>query len=86
MMIRILVKTTWLLPILVIGLAVLVVKLPTSTSHQVLADGPPATGELQAQVEDAQPLAYPALAELVAEEPDPPGATAQLDDSTHGTY
>ena len=83
---RILVKTTWLLPILVIGLAVLVIKLPTSTSHQVLADGPPVTGELQAQVEAAQPLAYPALAELVAEEPAPPDTTAQLDEGTHGTY
>ena len=46
---RILLKTTWLLSILVIGLAILVVKLPTSTSHQVLADGPPATDGPQAR-------------------------------------
>ena len=78
---RVLVKTTWLSPILVIGLAILVVKLPNSTSHQVLADGPPTTDGPQARVEGAQPLA-----ELVAEEPDTPDAAAQLDEGTHGTY
>ena len=83
---RILLKTSWLLSILVIGLAVLVVKAPASTWHQALAEGPPITGELQTQIEDAQPLAYPALAELVAEEPNPPGATVQLDASNQGTY
>ena len=79
-------KTKGLLQILVIGLAVLAIKLPTSTSGQALADGPPTRDEAQAQVEDAQPLAHPALAELAVEEPDLPDATAQLDEGTHGTY
>ena len=79
-------KIKGLLQILIIGLVVLTVKLPTSTSGQALADGPPATDEAQTQVEDAQPLAHPALAELVAEEPQPPDATAQTDEGTHGTY
>jgi hypothetical protein len=85
-MMRVLVKTKWVLPVLLIGLALLAVKLPTSTLGQALADGPPTRDEAQAQIEDAQPLAYPGLAELVAEEPDLPDATAQLDEGTHGTY
>jgi hypothetical protein len=83
---RILVKTTWLFPILIVGLAALAVMLPISISHRVLADGPPTTDEVHARVEDAQPLAYPALAEPVAEESDPADATAQFDTSTQGTY
>ena len=83
---RILVKTTWLLPILVIRLAILVVRFQTSTSHQVLADGPPTADEPQGQVEGAQPPAFPGPAEPVAEEPNLPGAADQLDEGTHGTY
>jgi hypothetical protein len=79
-------KTKGLLQILVIGLAVLAIKLPASTSGQALADGPPTTDEAGAQVEGIQPLAYPALVELAVEEPDAPDATAQLDEGTHGTY
>ena len=88
---RILVKTTWLLPILVIGLAVVAIKSPTWTSDQVLADGPPTTDEVQVAEADTGSLVVPPLAELLAEETvadsgETPGATAQLDDSTHGTY
>jgi len=83
---RILVRTRWLLPILVIGLAVLVVKLPISASHQVLADGPLATDGPQAQIEGDQLLASPLLAESVAEGPDSPDATVQFDEGTQGTY
>ena len=85
-MMRVLVKTKWLLPVLLIGLAALAVKLPTPTSGRVLADGPPTTDEAGAQVEGAQPLAYPALAELTTEEPQPSNATAQTGKDTHGTY
>jgi hypothetical protein len=83
---RVLIKNKWLLPVLLVGLAVLTVKLPTSTSGQALADGPPTTDEAQGQVEGAQPPAYPALAELAVKEPDPPDSAAQTDDRTHGTY
>jgi hypothetical protein len=85
-MMRVLVKTKWLLPVLLIGLAVLAVKLPTSTSGRALADGPPTTDEAQAQVEGAQPVTFPALAELAVQEPEAPDATAQTDEGTHGTY
>ena len=85
-MMRVLVKTKWLLPVLLIGLALLAVELPTSSSGQALADGPPTTGSVQAQVESAQPPAHPMLVELAAEESDAPDVTAQSDDGTHGTY
>jgi hypothetical protein len=82
MIMRNLAKTTWLLPILVIGLAVVAIKLPTWTS----ADGPPATDELQVREEDSGPLEVPPLAEGMAEEPAAPDATAEFDDSMYGTY
>ena len=85
-MMRVLVKTKWLLPVLLIGLAVLTVELPTQTPGQALADGPPTADEAQAQVAGAQPVAFSALAELAAEEPQPSDATAQTDEGTHGTY
>jgi hypothetical protein len=84
MLVRILKKTTWLLPILLVGLAVLSLKSPAWTPNQALADDPPTTDE--ARAEGAQPPAYPALAELAAEAPQPADATAQLDASTQGTY
>ena len=88
---RVLARIKWLLPVLLIGLAVVAIKLPTSASDQVLADGPPTTDEVQVAEANTGPLAAPPLAELLAEETvadsgKTPGATAQLDDSTHGTY
>jgi hypothetical protein len=85
-MMRVLIKTKWLLPILLLGLAILAVNPPTSTSRQALADGPPTADGAQAQVEGDQPLAHPVLADLAAEEPQPSNATTQTDTSTHGTY
>ena len=78
-------RIKWLLPVLLIGLAVVAIELPTWTPGRVLADGPPASDELQAQ-EDNGPLAVPPLAEMLAEEPATSLASAQFDDSTHGTY
>ena len=84
-------KTKWLLPILLIGLAVATIQLPTVASDPVLADGPPTTEGLEAQTEASGPLAVPPLEELLAEASvadggEPPDATAQLDTSTQGTY
>ena len=84
-------KTKWLLPILLIGLAVATIQWPTAASDPVLADGPPTTDGLQAQIEASGPLMGPPLAELlteasVADGGEPPDATAQLDTSTQGTY
>ncbi len=84
-------KTKWLLPILLIGLAVATIQRPTAAPDQVLADGPPTTEGLEAQTEASGPLAVPPLAELLAEASvanggETPGATAQLDTSTQGTY
>jgi len=85
------VKTKWLLPILLIGLAVATIQLPTAAPDQVLADGPPTTDGLEAQTEASGPLVVPPLAELLAEASvadagETPDATAQLDTSTQGTY
>jgi hypothetical protein len=84
-------KTKWLLPILIIGLVVFGAGLPTWASDKVLADGPPITDKLQTQVEESGPLSLPPQLETLVEESttgssEAPGATAQLDDSTHGTY
>ncbi len=84
-------KTKWLLPILLIGLAVANIQLPTAASDPVLADGPPPADGLEAQTEASGPLAVPPLAELLAEGSvadggETPDATAQLDTSTQGTY
>ena len=80
-------KTKWLLPILLIGLAIFFIKLPTSTSDPALADGPPAADEL----EDIGPLADlpPAealMAEPVAQDGETANQATQIDDGIHGTY
>jgi hypothetical protein len=90
-MMRVLTRVKWLLPVVLIGLAVVAVKLPTWTSDQVLADGPPTTDEIQVADANTGPLVVPPLAELLAEETvadsgETPDAAAHLDDSTHGTY
>ena len=84
-------KTKWLLPILLIGMAVVTIQWPTDAPDQVLADGPPTTEGLEAQTEARGPLVGPPLAELLAEGSvadggETPDATAQLDTSTQGTY
>ena len=84
-------KNKWLLPILIIGLAVFSVGLPTWASDKVLADGTPITDEFQTQVEESGPLSLPPQLETLVEESttgssEVPGVTAQFDDSTHGTY
>ncbi len=88
---RVLARIRWLLLVLVIGLAVVAIRSPDPASDQVLADGPPTTDEVQVAEADTGPLVVPPLAELLAEETvadsgETPGATAQLDTSTQGTY
>jgi len=88
---RVLARIKWLLPVLLIALAVVAVKLPTWTSDRVLADGPPTTDEVQVAEANMDPLVVPPLAELLAEETvtdsgETPDATAQLDTSAQGTY
>ena len=72
---RTLVKTKWLLPILIVGLAILVVvQSPSSASNQVLVGAE---------------LSTEAAAEMkpVAAGPEGPEAPeAEFDDSAHGTY
>ena len=75
MYMKIFVKTKWLLPILIVGLAILlVVQSPSSASDQSLAEAELSTkaaGEL----------------ELVAASPEGPEAPeAEFDDTAHGTY
>ena len=72
---RTLVKTKWLLPILIVGLGILVVvQSPSSASDQSLA-------EAELSTEAAAEL------ESVAANPEGPEAPeAEFDDSTHGTY
>ena len=87
---RVLARIKWLLPALLIGLAVVAISLPTWTSDRVLADSPPATDELQAGEADTGPLVVPPLAEVLAGETladggEAPDATAH-DTSTQGTY
>ena len=69
---RTLVKTKWLLPILIVGLGILVVvQSPSSASDQALVEAELATG---AAVE-LQPVAA-----------GPKGPEADFDDTAHGTY
>ena len=80
-------KTKWLLPVLLVGLAIFFVRLPASTPDPALADGPPRADELQ----DIGPLAElppvaALMAEPVAQDDETFDQEAQFDDSTHGTY
>jgi hypothetical protein len=89
---RIVFKTRWLLPLLLIGLAVLFVKLPTSAADQALAGTSLATEKSQVQVEDIASVVDPSQAEVQVDESataggEVPDAThAEFDDSTCGTY
>jgi hypothetical protein len=89
---RIVMKTRFLLPLLLIGLIVATIDLPTLTPDQVLADGPPTTDEGPAQVEEigtpTQPSPVEGLAQLpIPGVPDSPNGTeTEFDDSSHGTY
>jgi hypothetical protein len=70
------VKTRWLLPILMIGLAILVVvEPPISASDQSLTDVMPATETAVASLEPAMPNAETSEA-----------TQAQFDDTALGTY
>ena len=82
-----LLKPKWLLPILLIGLTVFAVKLPTSTSDLALADGPPIADELQdiGPLADLPPAEAP-IAVPVARNNETANQAAQIDDGTHGTY
>ena len=87
----ILVKTRWLLPILVVGLAVVAVRLPTSASDHMLTDGPPVLCEAQVAKADTGLQVLPPPGESLAEDEvadssEAHGATAQLDTSAQGTY
>ena len=80
-------KTKWLLPVLLIGLAIIFIKPPTSVPGPALADGPPRADELH----DIGPLAGLPPAEALMAEPVAQGGetddqAAQIDDATHGTY
>ena len=80
-------KTKWLLLVLLIGLAIFFIKLPTPTPDPALADGPLTTDELQ----DIGPLvdlppAEALMAEPVAQNDETANQATQIDDGTHGTY
>jgi len=90
-MMRVLTRIRWLLLVLLLGLAVVAIRVPNSASDQVRADGPPISNEVQVPEADAGPLVVSPPAELLAERTvadsgQTPGATAQLDTSTQGTY
>jgi hypothetical protein len=80
-------KTKWLLPVLLIGLAIFFVKLPTSTPEPALADGPPTADELQDSGPIAElPRVETLINEAVAKNDEPANQAAQIDEDTHGTY
>jgi hypothetical protein len=84
-------KPKWLLPVLLIGLAILVINLPAPTSAPVLADGPMTVDELSAQAESIQPAAdlppiESLIGEPVANSEETSDQVAQLDTSARGTY
>jgi hypothetical protein len=91
-MMRIVFKTRWLLPILLIGLAVLFVKLPTSAADQALAGTSLTREKSQAQVEDSASVVGPPQAQAQVDETVTAGgeapdvAQAEFDDTTCGTY
>jgi hypothetical protein len=92
MMMRVVFKTRWLLPLLLIGLAVLFVKLPTSAADQALANASLTTEKSQAQVGEIASVVDPPQAEAQVDEPvtegteAPEAAQAEIDDTTCGTY
>jgi hypothetical protein len=82
-------RTRWLFPILLIGLAVLFVKLPAAASDRTLADAslPAENGEAQAEVSamPAEPMPARAQVERRATQPvETP--QAELDTTSCGTY
>ncbi len=91
-MMRIVFKTRWLLPILLIGLAVLFVKLPTSAADQALAGTSLTTEKSQVRVGDSAsvidpPQAEPRVDETVTASGEASDvAQAEFDDTSCGTY
>jgi hypothetical protein len=92
MMMRIVFKTRWLLPLLLIGLAVLFVKLPTSASDQALAGTSLTMEKSQVRVGDSASVIDPPQAEAQVDETvtasgeAPDAAQAEFDDTSCGTY
>jgi hypothetical protein len=89
---RMLFRTRWLFPILLIGLAVLFVKLPTTSPDQALANTSLPAEKAGAPAEaDAGP-AGPAPAQAQVDEPaiqggeTPEAAQAEFDNTSCGTY
>jgi hypothetical protein len=85
-------RTRWLFPILLVGLALLFVKLPGAAPDQALANvsSPAEKAEAQAEV-SARPAEPPPAAAQVAEPAlqageTPEAAPAELDDTSCGTY
>jgi hypothetical protein len=82
MMMKSVLKPRWLLPILVVGLAILVViDRPTSASDQSLAM---VTAEPEATAAKLEPVA--ASAASVASTPTPEAVQEEFDDTACGTY
>jgi hypothetical protein len=92
MMMRVVFKTRWLLPLLLIGLALLFVKLPTSATGQTLAGALLTTEKSQAQVGEIASVVDPPQAEAQVAEPvteggkAPDAAQVEINDTTCGTY
>ena len=80
-------KTKWLLPILLIGMAVVTIQWPTDAPDQVLADGPPTADELQniGALADLPPVDT-LVTGPVAQDDSTTDQATQIDDDTHGTY
>jgi hypothetical protein len=91
-MMRIVFKTRWLLPILLIGLAVLFVKLPTSAADQALAGTSLTMEKSQVRVGDSASVIDPPQAQAQVDESITAGGEAsdatqaEFDDTTCGTY
>jgi hypothetical protein len=81
-------RTRWLFPILLVGLALLFVKLPSAAPDQALANVslPSEKAEAQAEV-NAEPAEPPPVAEPTLQAGETPeAAPAELDDTSCGTY
>ena len=84
-------KPKWLLPVLLIGLTVVVIKSPTSTSAPVLAGSPSTVKELPAHAGSNGPAADLLPIEALNGEPvvngeETSNQVPQLDTSAQGTY
>jgi hypothetical protein len=80
-------KTKWLLPVLLIGLCILFIKLPTSTPDPALADGRLTADELQDIGPQADlPTVKALINKPVLQNDETADQAAQIDDDTHGTY